>query len=95
MRLDKYVSTRAWGDPLTNSGAHTSFVSGHLGPSVGDYYDLYFVQGVVYVCRGGCILMFVGDGAAYAKGPEAAKTCADLAKRFPRPKQDAPQNPHP
>lgn len=88
MRLDKVMLPRGIVDPKQLSGNRTDFRSGHLEQTPEDY-DLYFVNGDIYIVRDGCVAIATAAGVSIARGPEAQSKAKELAKRFPRP--DAPQ----
>lgn len=85
MRLDVYAPIKAVPDPKSRSGLVMKFTSGHLGKTPEDY-DLYLVNGTVYVCRDGHVGVYFEHGACYVSGDEGEKLSKDLAKKWPRPK---------
>ena len=79
MRIDRFDPLRPSQDPTRSGGVHMSFESaGNPG------YDIFLVEGSVFVCRDGFIAVYGPQGTAYI-GQEAGKgVVAAFNKRFPR-----------
>lgn len=76
MRIDKYVPLRPSQDPAVSGGVHMSFE--------GPMYDIFLVEGSVFVCRDGYMAVYGPSGTAYV-GLESGKGVVEaFNKRFPR-----------
>ena len=76
MRIDRFNPLRPSQDPTRSGGVHMSYDS--------DRYDIFLVEGSVFVCRDGFIAVYGPQGTAYI-GQDAGKgVVAAFNKRFPR-----------
>jgi len=80
MRLEKVMLARGICDPESMSGTQSTFYDGQRP----EFYDLYLVNGDIYIVRNGNVAVAMTAGTVYIRGEEGAKKAAELAKRFPR-----------
>jgi len=76
VRIDRFDPLRPSQDPTRSGGVHMSYDTG--------IYDIFLVEGSVFVCRDGFIAVYGPQGTAYI-GQDAGKgVVAAFNKRFPR-----------
>lgn len=86
MRVEKFLPFRPSQDPTRSGSVRESFVSEAIAPERS--YDIYLVDGSIFVCYEGFIAIYGPQGTAYV-GPEMGRAvCDSFAKRWPRKKQE-------
>ena len=79
MRIDRFVPTRPSQDPTRSGSMHEAYVS-EGQPA----YDIFLIEGSIFVCREGCIAVYGPQGTAYIGADAGRGVVEAFNKRFPR-----------